>query len=105
MRKIIFLFVIALMSACVSKTEYEKAIIKIDSLQIENARLAELNDELENGEERLIKLINKCYANKDFINANQNLEKNILAGKIPTRMFLIIFLDSTQTTYSKASLP
>ena len=37
--------------------------------------------------------------------ANQNLEKNILAGKIPTRMFLIIFLDSTQTTYSKASLP
>lgn len=75
MRKIIFIIVIALMSACVSKTEYEEAIIKIDSLQIENARLAELNDELENGEDRLIKLINKCYANKDFINANQNLEK------------------------------
>ena len=49
---------------------------------------------------------NYIYNSRERGNSiNQNLEKNILAGKIPTRMFLIIFLDSTQTTYSKASLP
>ena len=55
---------------------------------------------------KIFDISNYIYILKEIGNAiNQNLEKNILAGKIPTRMFLIIFLDSTQTTYSKASLP
>ena len=55
---------------------------------------------------KIFDISNYIYILKEIGNSiNQNLEKNILAGKIPTRMFLIIFLDSTQTTYSKASLP
>ena len=55
---------------------------------------------------RIFDIPNYIYNSRERGNSiNQNLEKNILAGKIPTRMFLIIFLDSTQTTYSKASLP
>ena len=55
---------------------------------------------------RIFDIPNYIYILRAIGNStNQNLEKNILAGKIPTRMFLIIFLDSTQTTYSKASLP
>ena len=55
---------------------------------------------------RIFDIPNYIYILREIGNSsNQNLEKNILAGKIPTRMFLIIFLDSTQTTYSKASLP
>ena len=55
---------------------------------------------------KIFDIPNYIYNSRERGNSiNQNLEKNILAGKIPTRMFLIIFLDSTQTTYSKASLP
>ncbi|MEE0989811.1 MAG: hypothetical protein UIC45_00625 [Paludibacteraceae bacterium] len=88
MNKNIFLLsLILLMSACVSKTKYDIAIKTIDSLTLENSKLIEINDELRNGEERLIKSINKFYADKDFINANLNLEK--LKQKHPESLFLV----------------
>lgn len=68
MNKIIFLLsLMLLMSACVSKTKYDIAIKTIDSLTIEN-------DELRNGEERLVNLIQMHYANRDYISANVNLD-------------------------------
>lgn len=68
MNKIIFLLsLMLLMSACVSKTKYDIAIKTIDSLKIEN-------DELRNGEERLVNLIQMHYANRDYISANVNLD-------------------------------
>ena len=75
------------MSACVSKTKYDIAIKTIDSLTLENSKLIEINDELRNGEERLIKSINKFCADKDFINANLTLEK--LKQKHPESLFLV----------------
>lgn len=63
--------------ACVSNSKYEKAINTIDSLKTENARLTQLNEELENGESRLAALYTQFVKQEKYIKAEDVFSKAI----------------------------
>ena len=70
MKKIFALFIMAiLITGCVSKKKYERSLFVIDSLSTENARLSAANDELENGEARLINKYIDFVAHGKYIEA------------------------------------
>ena len=57
----IYVLIILGLISCISKTKYDKAIITIDSLKVENQKLLVENEELLHGEERLINYINNIF--------------------------------------------
>lgn len=63
------------MFGCVSNTKYEQALSTIDSLNNENQKLILENDELLNGEDRLINYIKMHNDKGNFILAEENICK------------------------------
>ena len=82
----IYVLIILGLISCVSKTKYDKAIITIDSLKVENQKLLVENEELLHGEERLINYINMHYKDGKYINAEEKLIQ--LKSKHPESKFL-----------------
>lgn len=62
-------------SGCVSKFKYEKAQEEIDSLKEENEKLMLINEELLNGEDRLMNYIILYSDSNDYIKAYESLIK------------------------------
>ncbi len=85
-KKYIYVLIILGLISCVSKTKYDKAIITIDSLKVENQKLLVENEELLHGEERLINYINMHYKDGKYINAEEKLIQ--LKSKHPESKFL-----------------
>lgn len=76
MKKVLFIVASFLMVACgVKKSEYNKIVAQRDSLLVAIDSLIKENDELQNGEERLMNYIKLYNENKDFISASEKLNK------------------------------
>ncbi|MBE6187069.1 MAG: hypothetical protein E7142_06955 [Rikenellaceae bacterium] len=76
--KKLFLFIVlpTLMVACgVKKSEYNKILAQRDSLLLTVDSLVNENEELKNGEERLMNYIKLYNENKDYIRALEKLNK------------------------------
>ncbi len=71
MRKIIISICTIAVAGCVSQSKYDRAISTIDSLRTENARLTQLNEELENGETRLAALYSQYVSRGKYIKAEE----------------------------------
>ena len=70
-RIIISICTIAIVTGCVSQSKYDKALNTIDSLKTENARLVQLNEELENGESRLAGLYTQLVSQGKYLKAEE----------------------------------
>lgn len=70
-RIIISICAIAIVMSCVSRNKYDRALNTIDSLKTENARLALLNEELENGESRLASTYTILVSQGKYIKAEE----------------------------------
>lgn len=77
MRYIIIVITMFLFIGCVSQRKYDKAISTIDSLMTENARLSQINEELENGEARLAGLYSQFVNQGKYIEAEEIHSKAI----------------------------
>ena len=76
MKKLLFIVASFLMVACgVKKSEYNKIATQRDSLLVAIDSLIKVNDELNNGEERLMNYIKLYNENKDYISALEKLNK------------------------------
>ncbi|MBR5853743.1 MAG: hypothetical protein IKY74_06025 [Alistipes sp.] len=76
MKKLLFIVASFLMVACgVKKSEYNKIVAQRDSLLVAIDSLIKVNDELNNGEERLMNYIKLYNENKDYISALEKLNK------------------------------
>lgn len=76
MKKLLFIVASFLMVACgVNKSEYNKIVAQRDSLLVAIDSLIKVNDELNNGEERLMNYIKLYNENKDYISALEKLNK------------------------------
>lgn len=64
-----------MVSGCVSKSKYEKAQEEINSLKEENKKLKVINEELLNGEDRLMNYIKLYSDSNDYIKAYESLIK------------------------------
>lgn len=64
-----------MVSGCVSKSKYEKAQEEINSLKEENKKLKVINEELLNGEDRLMNYIKLFSDSNDYIKAYESLIK------------------------------
>lgn len=64
-----------IVSGCVSKSKYEKAQEEINSLKEENKKLMIINEELLNGEDRLMNYIILYSDSNDYIKAYESLIK------------------------------
>lgn len=67
MKKVFVILASSLLLGCVDKSTHQKALQTIDSLRIANQTLIEENDELLNGEKRLIGYIELHNKNNDFL--------------------------------------
>ena len=77
MKKLLLLLFLPVVAGCVSNSKYEKALSTIDSLKTENARLVQLNEELENGEARLAGLYSQFVKQGRFIKAEETYSNAI----------------------------
>lgn len=64
-----------MVSGCVSKSKYEKAQEEINSLKEENKKLKVINEELLDGEDRLMNYIKLYSDSNDYIKAYESLIK------------------------------
>ena len=67
MKKVFVILSLCLLLGCVNKSTHQKALQTIDSLRVANQILIEENDELLNGEKRLIDYIELHNRNNDFL--------------------------------------
>lgn len=67
MKKVFVILSSCLLLGCVNKSTHQKALQTIDSLRVANQTLIEENDELLNGEKRLIDYIELHNRNNDFL--------------------------------------
>lgn len=67
MKKVFVILSLCLLLGCVNKSTHQKALQTIDSLRVANQTLIEENDELLNGEKRLIDYIELHNRNNDFL--------------------------------------
>ncbi|MBO5044579.1 MAG: hypothetical protein J6C45_06040 [Alistipes sp.] len=67
MKKVFVILSSCLLLGCVNKSTHQRALQTIDSLRVANQTLIEENDELLNGEKRLIDYIELHNRNNDFL--------------------------------------
>jgi len=84
-----YAFIIIAVSGCISKTKYNSAISTIDSLRETNKTLLEENDELKNGEERLVNLFRLKVKQGDYLQAQEIYENLIKKHPESAQIFLL----------------
>ena len=67
MKRIFVILSFGLLWGCVKQSTHDQALRAIDSLMVVNQTLIEENDELLNGEKRLIDYIELYHRNKDYV--------------------------------------
>lgn len=72
-----YIISIVLLSSCVGHSKYDTALKTIDSLQLANKELLKINDDLLNGEDRLVNLFYLNVSKGNYILAEENY-KNLI---------------------------
>lgn len=75
--RVLYIITIVLFSSCVSHSKYDTALETIDSLKVANKTLLKINEELSNGEERLVRLFNFNVSKGNYILAEENFRNLI----------------------------
>lgn len=103
MKKIFFYaFIIIAVSGCVSKTKYNSAISIIDSLRESNKTLLDENEELKNGEERLVNLFKFRVKQGDYLQAQETYET--LIKKHPESEQILLLQRTADSIAPKAKI-
>lgn len=87
MKRLFVVLSFCALCGCVSQSTHEKALRTIDSLKVANKSLMNENDELLNGEKRLIDYIELHYRNKDYIKSYEFI--TMLKSRHPASNYLI----------------
>ena len=87
MKKVFVILSSCLLLGCVNKSTHQKALQTIDSLRVANQTLIEENDELLNGEKRLIDYIELYHRNKDYVKSYEFI--TLLKSRHPASNYLI----------------
>lgn len=87
MKKLLFIFLLVVLSSCVQQSKYEMALETIDSLKMANELLLKQNDELLNGEDRLTKFVELYNRERNYLKAYDAY--NTLKIKFPESRYII----------------
>lgn len=87
MKRIFVILSFGLLWGCVKQSTHDQALRTIDSLKVANQTLIEENDELLNGEKRLIDYIELYHRNKDYVKSYEFI--TMLKSRHPASNYLI----------------
>ena len=87
MKRIFVILSFGLLWGCVKQSTHNQALRTIDSLMVANQTLIEENDELLNGEKRLIDYIELYHRNKDYVKSYEFI--TMLKSRHPASNYLI----------------
>lgn len=87
MKRIFVILSFGLLWGCVKQSTHDQALRAIDSLMVVNQTLIEENDELLNGEKRLIDYIELYHRNKDYVKSYEFI--TMLKSRHPASNYLI----------------
>lgn len=87
MKRIFVILSFGLLWGCVKQSTHNQALRTIDSLKVANQTLIEENDELLNGEKRLIDYIELYHRNKDYVKSYEFI--TMLKSRHPASNYLI----------------
>lgn len=87
MKRIFVILSFGLLWGCVKQSTHDQALRAIDSLMVVNQTLIEENDELLNGEKRLIDYIELYHRNKDYVKSYEFI--TMLKARHPASNYLI----------------
>lgn len=87
MKRIFVILSFGLLWGCVNQSTHDQALRAIDSLMVVNQTLIEENDELLNGEKRLIDYIELYHRNKDYVKSYEFI--TMLKSRHPASNYLI----------------
>lgn len=97
-----YAFIIIAVSGCVTKTKYNSAISTIDSLRETHKTLLEENEELKNGEERLVNLFKLNVKQGDYLRAQETYET--LIKKHPESAQIVLLQRTADSIAPKAKI-